>query len=417
MSNETEIEIEAFEDPCVALSSFEGYDRALHIGSCFIVILVSFLGVATTLIGKRNAWLQLPQIVIKVGKTLGTGIILACAFIHMLEPAADAFANECIGDISEEYGAYAFLFSMLSALAMHNLSFILGEVAQWIQPTAKPLSLPTSAVVFREPKTTSSSAVVIREPVKNSAKNDATVGGGVAGVVPPPCEDDCHNGEPCINPCINPTHEEALSLSSEGCDHNHGDSSHHHHHHHHHSPFMGSSLSLPSASILVQVLMIEFSLSAHSIIIGLALGIAPDGDLKALMVALCFHQFFEGVSLGAKLAESTTGSALDWLLTVIFSVSASIGMGVGISLVGTTMLEVSGKSYLLSQGIIDAVCSGILLFLGFTFLLLDFPKDVEDLVQNENVKDNKWKKVSIQSMMMASLWIGGGAMAVIGRWL
>jgi zinc transporter 1/2/3 len=71
----------------------------------------------------------------------------------------------------------------------------------------------------------------------------------------------------------------------------------------------------------------------------------------------------------------------------------------------------------LSQGIIDAVCSGILLFLGFTFLLLDFPKDVEDLVQNENVKDNKWKKVSIQSMMMASLWIGGGAMAVIGRWL
>jgi zinc transporter 1/2/3 len=180
---------------------------------------------------------------------------------------------------------------------------------------------------------------------------------------------------------------------------------------------MGSSLSLPSASILVQVLMIEFSLSAHSIIIGLALGIAPDGDLKALMVALCFHQFFEGVSLGAKLAESTTGSALDWLLTVIFSVSASIGMGVGISLVGTTMLEVSGKSYLLSQGIIDAVCSGILLFLGFTFLLLDFPKDVEDLVQNENVKDNKWKKVSIQSMMMASLWIGGGAMAVIGRWL
>ena len=122
MSNETEIN--SFEDPCVALSSTDGYDRALHIGSCFIVILVSFLGVATTLIGKRNAWLQLPQIVVKVGKTLGTGIILACAFIHMLEPAADAFANECIGDISEEYGAYAFLFSMLSALAMHNLSFI-----------------------------------------------------------------------------------------------------------------------------------------------------------------------------------------------------------------------------------------------------------------------------------------------------
>jgi zinc transporter 1/2/3 len=391
------------EDPCLSVSPSEGYDRALHIGSCFIVILVSFLGVVSTLIGKRNAWLQLPLTVIKVGKTLGTGIILACAFIHMLEPAADAFANECIGDISEEYGAYAFLFSMLSAIAMHNLSFILGEVAQMITLSSKPLSLPTSAVVFREPK-------------KSVQKESSLTG---AGVVPPACEDDCHNGEPCVNPCVNPTHEEALSLSSEGCDSNNVDGAHnhHHHHHHHHSPFAGSSLSLPPARVLAQVLMIEFSLSAHSVIIGLALGIAPDGELQPLMVALCFHQFFEGVSLGAKLAESTTGSALDWLLAVIFSISASVGMGVGISLVGTTMLEVSGKSYLLSQGIIDAVCSGILLYLGFNFLMLDFPKDVEELVQSQNVKDSKWKKVSIQAMMMASLWIGGGAMAVIGRWL
>jgi solute carrier family 39 (zinc transporter), member 1/2/3 len=405
------------EDPC-ASSVFTEYDRPFHIGACFIVIFVSFLGVFTTLIGKRNSCLQLPDLVIKIGKTLGTGIILACAFIHMLEPAADSFASECIGDISEEYGAYAFLFSMLSAIFLHNLSYILNEVAQVVTSTSKPLSLPTSAVIFREPSSSlPTSAVIFREPKKQTKSDEANNAQG-SGMIPPQCEDDCHAGEPCVNPCVNPTHEEALSLSSEGCDSNHGDSAHHHHHHHHHSPFIGSSaLALPPASVFVQVLMIEFSLSAHSVIIGLALGIAPDDELKTLLVALCFHQFFEGVSLGAKLAESNTGSVLDWLLAVIFAISASVGMGVGISLIGTTMLEVSGKSYLLSQGIIDAVCSGILLYLGFSFLLLDFPTDVGQLIQKEDIKSSKWKRISIQVAMLSSLWIGAGAMAVIGRWL
>jgi len=395
------------ENPCASVFS-DSYDRAFHIGACFIVIFVSFLGVVSTLIGKRNSCLQLPDLVIKIGKTLGTGIILACAFIHMLEPAADSFASECIGDISEEYGAYAFLFSMLSAIFMHNLSYILSEFAQAVTSAAKPLSLPTSAVIFREPSSSlSTSALIFLDP-KKQAKSDETNGAQGSGMIPPPCEDDCHSGEPCVNPCVNPTHEEALSPA-----HNH-----HHHHHHHHSPFIGSSaLALPPASVFAQLLMIEFSLSAHSVIIGLALGIAPDDELKALLVALCFHQFFEGVSLGAKLSESNTGSVLDWLLAVIFAISASVGMGVGISLIGTTMLEVSGKSYLLSQGIIDAVCSGILLYLGFTFLLLDFPNDVGQLIQKDDVKSSKWKRISIQVAMLSSLWIGAGAMAVIGRWL
>jgi zinc transporter 1/2/3 len=47
---------------------------------------------------------------------------------------------------------------------------------------------------------------------------------------------------------------------------------------------------------------LEISVAVHSIIIGIALGSAAGAEelpsMEAYLIAICFHQFFEGMALG-----------------------------------------------------------------------------------------------------------------------
>lgn len=53
--------------------------------------------------------------------------------------------------------------------------------------------------------------------------------------------------------------------------------------------------------------MLEVGIIVHSVIIGLALGASRSvSTIKPLIVALCFHQFFEGMGLGTCISEVGT---------------------------------------------------------------------------------------------------------------
>ena len=55
-------------------------------------------------------------------------------------------------------------------------------------------------------------------------------------------------------------------------------------------------------SICLQVL--ELGIVVHSVIIGISLGAAQSIDtIKPLLVALSFHQFFEGLGLGGCISQ------------------------------------------------------------------------------------------------------------------
>jgi zinc transporter ZupT len=44
------------------------------------------------------------------------------------------------------------------------------------------------------------------------------------------------------------------------------------------------------------VALLEAGIAIHSVIIGFALGVSSGSEFIALLIALCFHQFFEGMS-------------------------------------------------------------------------------------------------------------------------
>ncbi|GAM19782.1 hypothetical protein SAMD00019534_029570 [Acytostelium subglobosum LB1] len=160
----------------------------------------------------------------------------------------------------------------------------------------------------------------------------------------------------------------------------------------------------------VEAYLLEFGVTVHSVFVGLTVGVVDDGSLKTLLIALVFHQFFEGLALGSRISEAKLKSRIQELvLMLIFSVSAPLGIGIGIGI--ASQLNPNGETFLLVQGILDGLCAGVLLYIGFCLLLKDFPEDVE-----KHCKDRKYEPLMKAGMFWA-MWIGAGILAFIGRYL
>ena len=118
-----------------------------------------------------------------------------------------------------------------------------------------------------------------------------------------------------------------------------------------------------SGKALLNALSMEFGVTLHSIFVGLALGVSGDSDVDALLVALCFHQFFEGVALSSRVVDARFSSRTEIFFSFVFSLAAPLGAigGVAIAMGRGAGVDLSA-SYLLTQGVLDSICAGILLF-------------------------------------------------------
>ena len=65
------------------------------------------------------------------------------------------------------------------------------------------------------------------------------------------------------------------------------------------------------------VYLLEIGIASHSIIIGIALG-ATRSDFIPLLVALTFHQFFEGIALSSVVIEAEFKKRIIAISMVIF---------------------------------------------------------------------------------------------------
>ena len=89
-------------------------------------------------------------------------------------------------------------------------------------------------------------------------------------------------------------------------------------------------------------------------------------------------------------------------------------MGVGVVASGSVLTN--GSTFLLVQGTFDGICAGLLLYIGFAMLLGDFNKDLARLCDNAPGVPPKTASLR-RATLYLSLWLGGGSMAFIGRYL
>ena len=113
-------------------------------------------------------------------------------------------------------------------------------------------------------------------------------------------------------------------------------------------------------------------------------------------------------------------------MCVIFAISAPLGMAGGVAIITAGSVNPGGVTYLLVQGVFDSICAGILLYLGYALVMFDFPEDVRTHCKEEDSEAVTsgpkaattgtrvpWRRYA----MYLALWMGAGAMAVVGMYL
>ncbi|KAG0360981.1 high-affinity Zn(2+) transporter zrt1 [Mortierella sp. AD032] len=394
---------------------------SLHIASVFIILTASTCGVFMPVIASKVRVLRISDRVLTLGKQFGTGVILATGFIHMMPTAMANLSSPCLGPIfSENYTAFGGLFILLSSLFMHWIEFV--------------------AVEHNERR--------MREAAANQGLKEINIdlgGLGATGVAAAPCpghsvtiieERACHDSCSSVTSCdsVHTPNEDATGVQSSGSsitktfsnpqhdhDHKHDHSHHHdtkhasnHSHndksHHHHTQEVGHSHAhglslLDESQRRISTYILEAGIAAHSVIIGVSLGVSTGSEFTGLLIALVFHQFFEGFALGARIADLAFDTTYThYVLALIFSLTTPTGVAIGIGI--SSSYSANSKSSLLVEGIFDSISTGILLYMGYVNLLA-----IEFNLNGEIRRESK----KVKSLCFLALWAGAAVMGIIGR--
>ncbi|KAF9170760.1 high-affinity Zn(2+) transporter zrt1 [Mortierella sp. AD011] len=185
---------------------------------------------------------------------------------------------------------------------------------------------------------------------------------------------------------------------------------HDHRRHHHHLREAQRSHShglelLNDSQRRISTYILEAGVAAHSVIIGISLGVSSGAEFVGLLTAITFHQFFEGFALGARIADlEFEKTHTHYLLALVFSLTTPIGAAIGIGI--SSSFDPSSASSILLEGVFDAISAGILLYMGYVNLLaVEFNMNGE--IRKESTK--------VKSICFLVLWAGAIVMAVIGR--
>ena len=160
--------------------------------------------------------------------------------------------------------------------------------------------------------------------------------------------------------------------------------------------------------MLLQCLLLEAGILFHSVFIGMALSVSVGPPFVVLLIAISFHQTFEGLALGSRIAAITSfppSSPKPWLMALAYGATTPIGQAIGLGV--HNLYDPAGEMGLLMVGIMNAISSGLLLFAGLVELL------AEDFLSDRSYEILRGKR-----RLEACAAVVGGSMlmALVGAW-
>ncbi|KAL9126938.1 MAG: hypothetical protein Q9217_004096 [Psora testacea] len=183
-------------------------------------------------------------------------------------------------------------------------------------------------------------------------------------------------------------------VESRGASHSYGLEALGHHH---------DGLSQPDSKLSVFVM--EAGIIFHSIIIGVTLVVAGDSGFISLFIVIIFHQMFEGLALGARIAAvQHISMGLKLLLALAFALTTPIGMAIGLGVLKS--FNGNDKGTIIAIGTLDAVSAGILAWVAIVDMW------GHDWLHGE-LKDSGLLKTIVA---MVALLAGMVLMGLLGKW-
>ncbi|KAG7443574.1 ZIP-like iron-zinc transporter [Guyanagaster necrorhizus] len=316
----------------------------LRVASIFIILVGSSSGALFPVLARRSTWLHVPTAVFDFAKYFGSGVIIATAFIHLLAPALDELQSECLAQGWQTY-PYALALCMLSIFSIFLLELI---AFRWGTKKLAEIGMTHDAH------------------------------GHLAG------------SHASHGPEGNPDESKSKSSSSEvDVENQHG------------LRVLDSALTQ-----IIGVAILEFGVTLHSVLIGLTL--AVNEDFKVLFVVLIFHQTFEGLGIGSRLAYMDLPPKYRWVPfagAMLYGLTTPIGIAAGLG-IRTTYNPGSTTASIVS-GVLDAFSSGILIYTGLVELL------AHEFLFNKDMMTSSNGRLAYAIICMLS---GCALMALLGRW-
>lgn len=90
---------------------------------------------------------------------------------------------------------------------------------------------------------------------------------------------------------------------------------------------------------------------------------AGDSAYIVLFIVILFHQIFEGLALGARIAALSTSLLTKCIMASAFAITTPLGMAIGIGVLDH--FNGNDKSTIIAIGTLDAFSAGILIWTGF----------------------------------------------------
>ena len=168
-------------------------------------------------------------------------------------------------------------------------------------------------------------------------------------------------------------------------------------------PSPTSATAMQDQRLILQCLLLEAGILFHSVFIGMALSVSTGPAFVVLLIAISFHQTFEGLALGSRIAaipSFSTTSLKPWFMSALYGITTPIGQAIGLA--AHTLYDPASQFGLLMVGIVNAISAGLLLYAGLVQLL------AEDFLSDHSYIDLQGRKrleacaaVVAGSMLMA----------------
>lgn len=328
-------------DTCVPNNEYNGL-IGVRISAIFVILIAGSLGSFLPVVASKHSKINLPNWVFFTAKYFGSGVIVATAFIHLLEPATDSLGEDCLPEAWHEY-PYAFAITLLASFMTFFVEIITGRL-------------------------------LARKGIDGNHDH----GPGMLASHGPHGSNDNKPEDTEIQSVSDST--SAQSYDS-------------------HTPNWTAQLGA--------IFILEFGIIFHSVFMGLTLAVAGD-EFKTLYIVMCFHQLFEGLGLGTRIAAAPWPDHkrwLPWSLAAAFGLATPVAIAIGLG-VRKTYLPGSYTS-LVTQGIFDAISAGILIYTGFV-----------ELIGNEFLHSSEFKKAQFTRILLAFgvMCLGAALMALLGKW-
>lgn len=283
-----------------------------RISSIFVILFVSSDFTVFPVLAKRMPSWKIPQNVYLFARYFGTGVIVATAFVHLLDPAYNQIGPKtCVGE-SGYWGEYSWCAGIV--LTTVFVIFLLDVAAE--------VYVEHKYGVHKNEEATN--AFISHEHHLNlqSAPEQLTV---------TPDEKE----------------RRVETWASEG------------------------DTIIAERSFRQQIaafLLLEFGIIFHSVIIGLNLGVTGS-EFATLYPVLVFHQSFEGLGIGARMSAIPFGKHtwLPWILCAAYGLTTPISIAIGLGV--RTAYVPGSKTSLIIQGVLNAISAGILIYSGLVELL------------------------------------------------